>query len=81
MRRDEIRQILAEILEDIAGVHPEAVTEDKVFAEDLDVDSLSMVEVMVALEDRFGVGVADEEAEGLQSVGDVVTYVEKRTTP
>ena len=74
--RDEILEGLAEILEDVAGVNPDDVKEEKSFTEDLDVDSLSMVEVVVAAEEKFGVKIPDDEVPNLKTVGDAVTYIE-----
>jgi acyl carrier protein len=75
--RDEIRDGLAEILEEIADVQPDDVADDKSFQDDLDVDSLSMVEVVVAAEERFGVKIPDDDVQNLRTVGDAVTYIEK----
>ncbi|MEV0648565.1 acyl carrier protein [Phytomonospora sp. NPDC050363] len=77
MTRDEIREGLAEILEEVAGVNPEDAAEDKSFTDDLDVDSLSMVEVVVAAEERFNVKIPDDEVQNLKTVGDAVTFIEK----
>ena len=55
MTREEITTGLAEILEEVAGVSPDDVSPEKSFTEDLDVDSLSMVEIAVQAEDKFGV--------------------------
>jgi acyl carrier protein len=78
MTKDEIVSGLAEILEEVAGVNPEDVTEDKSFTEDLDVDSLSMVEVVVAAEEKFGVKIPDDEVQNLKTVGDAATFVLKQ---
>ena len=66
---------LAEIVEEVAGVDPENVTADKSFVDDLDIDSLSMVEIAVQAEDRFGVKIPDDELANLKTVGDAVKYV------
>ena len=79
MTRDEISAGLAEILEEVAGVSPADVSEDKSFTEDLDVDSLSMVEVVVAAEERFGVKIPDDQVQNLKTVGDAVTYITKNS--
>jgi acyl carrier protein len=76
MTRDEIISGLAEILEEVAGVNPGDVTTEKSFTEDLDVDSLSMVEVVVAAEEKFGVKIPDNEVQNLKTVGDAVAYIE-----
>ena len=75
--REEITTGLAEILEEVAGVNPDDVTEEKSFTEDLDVDSLSMVEVVVAAEEKFGAKIPDDEVQNLKTVGDAVTYILK----
>jgi acyl carrier protein len=72
---DEIRQGLAEILHEVAEVAPDDVTDDKSFTDDLDVDSLSMVEVAMAAEEKFGVKIPDEELPNLKTVGDAVNYI------
>jgi acyl carrier protein len=77
LSRDEIREGLADILEEVAGVNPDDVADDKSFTEDLDVDSLAMVEVVVAAEEKFGVKIPDDEVANLKTVGDAVSYIEK----
>ena len=74
--RDEITAGLAEILEEVAGVNPSDVAEGKSFTDDLDVDSLSMVEVVVAAEEKFGVSIPDDEVKNLKTVGDAVSFIE-----
>jgi acyl carrier protein len=73
--REEIVAGLAEILEEVAGVKPADVSEEKSFTEDLDVDSLSMVEVVVAAEEKFGVKIPDDQVQNLKTVGDAVAYI------
>ena len=68
---------LAEILEEIAGVKPKDVELDKSFTDDLDVDSLSMVEIALAAEDKFDVKIPDDQLAGLKTVGDAVRYIQK----
>ncbi|HKD99004.1 MAG TPA: acyl carrier protein [Micromonosporaceae bacterium] len=75
--RDEIMAGLAEILEEVAGVEPAKVEEGKSFTDDLDVDSLSMVEVVVAAEERFGVKIPDDQVQNLKTVGDAVEFIDK----
>jgi acyl carrier protein len=71
---DEIRTGLAEILHEVADVAAEDVVDDKSFTDDLDVDSLSMVEVAMAAEEKFGVKIPDDELPKLKTVGDAVSY-------
>jgi acyl carrier protein len=77
MTREEITAGLAVILEEVAGVSPSDVAEEKSFTDDLDVDSLSMVEVVVAAEEKFGVKIPDDEVQNLKTVGDAVSYILK----
>ncbi|MGW1916875.1 acyl carrier protein [Streptomyces sp. NPDC002076] len=67
--------VLAEIVHEIAGIPAEDVQPDKSFTDDLDIDSLSMVEVVVAVEERFDVTIPDEVVKSLQTVGDAVAYI------
>ena len=75
--REEIVSGLAEVLEEVAGTAADKVTPEAAFDKDLDVDSLTMVEVVVACEERFGVRIPDEALEGLRTVGDAVDYISK----
>jgi acyl carrier protein len=72
----EILSGLGEIIEEIAGVPASDVTPDKSFVDDLDIDSLSMVEIAVAAQDKFGVEIPDDELKNLKTVKDVVVYVQ-----
>jgi acyl carrier protein len=74
---DEIRAGLASILEEVADVKAEDVQDGKSFVDDLDVDSLSMVEVAMAAEEKFGVKIPDDELPKLKTVGDAVRYIEQ----
>jgi acyl carrier protein len=73
---EEIRAGLAEILNEVADVSPADVVDDKSFTDDLDVDSLSMVEVAMAAEEKFGVKIPDDELPKLKTVGDAVSYIQ-----
>jgi acyl carrier protein len=75
--REEIVSGLAEVLEEVAGTPAENVKPEAAFDKDLDVDSLTMVEVVVACEERFGVRIPDEALESLRTVGDAVDYIAK----
>ena len=66
---------LKEIVEEVAGVPASDIELGKNFTEDLDVDSLSMVEVVVAAEERFGVKIPDESVTDLVTVGDAVNFI------
>ena len=73
----EIQTGVAEILEEVAGVAPADVSPEKSFTDDLDVDSLSMVEIATAVEDKFGVAIPDDELGNIKTVGDAMNYIEK----
>ncbi len=66
---------LAEILNEVAGVETDQATPEKSFIDDLDVDSLSMVEVVVAAEEKFEVRIPDDDVKNLRTVGDAVDYI------
>lgn len=66
-----------DIIVEQLGVEKEQVTPDAKFIEDLGADSLDTVELVMALEEEFTIEVPDEEAEKLQSVGDVIKYIEE----
>jgi acyl carrier protein len=72
---DEVRAGLATILNEVADVNADDVSDDKSFTDDLDVDSLSMVEVAMAAEEKFGVKIPDDELPKLKTVGDAVNYI------
>jgi acyl carrier protein len=72
---EEIEKELAAIVEEIAGVAAADVTPEKSFVDDLDIDSLSMVEIAVQAEDKFGVKIPDDELANLKTVGDAVNYI------
>ena len=77
MTDQEILAGLAEIVDEIAGVPADEVTPEKNFVDDLDIDSLSMVEIAVAAQDKFGVEIPDEQLKDLKTVQDVVNFVAK----
>ena len=77
MTEQEILAGLGEIIEEIAGVPADEVTPGKSFVDDLDIDSLSMVEIAVAAQDKFGVEIPDDQLKDLTTVQDVVNYVTK----
>ncbi len=74
---EEIRSDLAEITNEVAGTDTDDVQLDKSFTEDLDIDSLSMVEIVVACEEKFSVTIPDDEVKNLKTVGDAVAYIER----
>lgn len=71
----DILEGLATIVNEVAGVPVEDVQSDKSFVDDLDIDSLSMVEVVMAAEDKWGVKIPDSEVKNLKTVGDAVSFI------
>ncbi len=76
---EQILSGLAEIVNEVAGVPVDDVQLDKSFVDDLDIDSLSMVEVVMAAEDKWDVKIPDSEVKNLRTVGDAVDYITKAT--
>ncbi|KAB2653980.1 MAG: acyl carrier protein [Verrucomicrobia bacterium] len=77
MSEKSIEQRVKDIIVEQLGVKPEQVTPEAKFIEDLGADSLDTVELVMALEEEFGNEIPDEQAEKLQSVSDVIKYVEE----
>ena len=76
MAEKSIEKRVKDIIVEQLGVNPDQVTPDAKFIEDLGADSLDTVELVMALEEAFGNEIPDEQAEKLQSVGDVIKYIE-----
>lgn len=70
-------QRIKDIIVEQLGVNADQVTSEAKFIEDLGADSLDTVELVMALEEEFGIEVPDEQAEKLQSVGDVIKHIEE----
>lgn len=79
MSEKSIEEKVKDIIVEQLGVNPEQVTPAASFISDLGADSLDTVELVMAFEDEFGVEVPDEDAEKLQTVADVVKYIEDKT--
>ena len=71
----EILAGLAEIVNEETGIDASSVQSDKSFTDDLDIDSLSMMTIVVNAEEKFGVRIPDEEVKNLVTVGDAVSYI------
>lgn len=74
---EQILNGLAEIIDEIVGIDKAEVTPEKNFIDDLDIDSLSMVEIAVSAQDQFGVEIPDDELRNLKTVQDVINFVQK----
>ena len=72
-----VAERVIEIVAEQLGVDKEKITPETSFVNDLGADSLDTVELVMALEEEFGHEIPDEEAEKLQSVGDVIKYIEE----
>lgn len=77
--KTNIQDRIVGIIENQLGVPKESITRDKNFADDLGADSLDHVELIIALEDEFGISIADEDCERLNTVGAVIDHIVKAT--
>lgn len=73
----EVLSALAELVNDETGIATEAVQLEKSFTDDLDIDSISMMTIVVNAEDKFDVKIPDEEVKNLLTVGDAVNFITK----
>lgn len=76
---EEIHAGLAAIIAEVTGLSTDAVGMDSALVDDLEIDSLSMVEVVIAAEERFGSPIPDAEVRHLRTVGDVVSLIGRLT--
>jgi acyl carrier protein len=74
--QEKVKSIIAEQL----GVKPEEVTPEASFVDDLGADSLDTVELVMALEEEFGIEIPDEDAEKIATVGDAIKYIDEKST-
>lgn len=72
---EKVKDIIVEQL----GAKPESVKFDSAIIDDLGADSLDVVELVMALEEAFDIEIPDEEAEKINTVGDIVAYIESHT--
>ncbi len=75
-----IEEKIIDIIVDKLGVDRSEVTPEAVFVDDLGADSLDLVELIMAMEEEFGMEIADEEAEKLRTVQDVISFVTSRAS-
>ena len=75
MEHDEIFDKVKDVIVDQLNVEEDDVTEDAAFVDDLGADSLDIVELVMALEEQFGISIPDEQAEKIKTVGDAVAFI------
>lgn len=75
LTQDEVLAGLAELINDETGISTDTVELGKSFTDDLDIDSISMMTIVVNAEEKFDVKIPDEEVKNLTTVGDAVTYI------
>ena len=73
--REEVYERVKEVLSEQLGVDENEINEEASFQEDLEADSLDLVEMIMELEDQFGIKISDEDAQKIQTVGQAVDYV------
>ena len=78
MAKEEIFDKLKELVVDQLGVEEDEVTMEASMQDDLGADSLDLVDLVMFVEEEFGVKVADEDLENIKTVGDIVNYIEDR---
>ena len=78
MAKEEIFDKLKELVVDQLGVEEDEVTMEATMQDDLGADSLDLVDLVMSVEEEFGVKVADEDLENIKTVGDIVNYIEQR---
>ena len=78
MAKEEIFDKLKELVLDQLGVEEDEVTMEASMQDDLGADSLDLVDLVMSVEEEFGVKVADEDLENIKTVGDIVNYIEDR---
>lgn len=75
MSRDEVLAVMRDAAVELLKVDPAKVTEEATFAEDLEADSLDVVELVMALEEKLDISIPEEELEGIKTVGEALTVI------
>ena len=79
MEREELLEKVKAVIVEQLNVEEDDVVEDASFIDDLGADSLDIVELVMALEEEFGISIPDEEAENIKTVGDAANYISKNS--
>ena len=74
----DIEQRIREIIADQLGEEVENITPEKDFVQDLGADSLDVVELIMALEEEFGIEIPEDDAENIKTVGDAINYIKQK---
>jgi len=74
----EIEEKVVEVIADKLSIEPAQVTREAAFFTDLPMDSLDMIEILMALEDEFGLDIPDDETDGMRTVGEAIDYITER---
>ena len=77
LSNEEVLAGLAELVNDETGIATDSVEMEKSFTDDLDIDSISMMTIVVNAEEKFDVKIQDDEVKNLKTVGDAVTFIVK----
>ena len=77
--REEVYERVREVLSEQLGVDENDINDEASFQEDLEADSLDLVELIMDLEERFGVKISDDEAQSIGTVGEAVDFIVERT--
>jgi len=75
MNRTEILNTVTEIAVELLSVDASAVTETATFAEDLEADSLDVVELVMAIEEKLGISIPEEDLEGIKTIGEAIDVI------
>lgn len=76
MEHDELFAKMKEVIAEQLGVDESEINEEASFQDDLNADSLDIVELVMALEEEFDIKIPDEDAENIKTVGDAISYIE-----
>ena len=75
MSRDEVLAVMRDAAVELLKLDPAKVTEEATFAEDLEADSLDVVELVMALEEKLDISIPEEELEGIKTVGEALDVI------